>query len=77
MSEKWLQKIHCMDKVHPYAGVRLSSASGRNIRPVGILTLSKLLGTHKFKQNCIVCRNLKRPLFLGLDFHHKFHIGTS
>ena len=35
------------------------------------------LGTQKLKQNFIGCRNLRRPLILGLDSHHKFHTGTS
>ena len=77
ISETYLQKIHCTDKVHPCAGIRLSSASGSNISPIGILALSTDLGTHKFKQNFIVCRNLRRPLILGQDFHHKFCIGAS
>ena len=59
-----------------YTGIRLSSTSGSNIIPTDILTLSIHLGAHKFKQNFIVYRNLGTPLILGLDFHHKFHIGT-
>ena len=42
-----------------------------------ILTLSIGLGAHKFKQNFLVCRNLRTPLILGLDFYYKFHICTS
>ena len=74
ISEKCIQ---CTDKVPPFAGIRFSFTSGSNIIPIGTLTLCICLGTHKFKQNFIVCRNLKRLLILGLDFHHKFHIGTS
>ena len=60
ISEKCLQKIHCTDKVHPSTGIRLFFTSGSNISPIGILRLSIDLGTHTFKQNSIVCRNLKR-----------------
>ena len=74
-SEKCLQEKHCTDKVHPCAGIRFSSVSESNISPIGILWIG--LDAHKFKQNFIVCRNLRRPLILGLDFHHKFCIGTS
>ena len=76
ISEKCLQEIHCTDKIHPCTGIRLSFASGNNISPIGILTLSIGLGSHKFKQNFIVCRNRRRQLILGLHFHHKFCIGT-
>ena len=53
--------------------VLLSSASGSNISPIDILTLHIGLGKHKFKQNFIVWRNLKRSLIWGLDFYDKFH----
>ena len=56
ISEKCLQKIYYTDKVYPYTGITLSSASGSSI---SILTLTTGLGAHKFKQNFIVCRNLK------------------
>ena len=69
--------MHCTDKIQPCTGIILSSASGSNISPIGILTLRIGLGTHKFKQNFIVCRNLRRPVILGLDFHYKFCIGIS
>ena len=77
ISEKYLQRIHGTDKVHPCTGIRLSFTSGSNISPIGILILSIGIGVNKFKQNFMVCINLRRSLILGLDFHHKFHIGTS
>ena len=69
ISEKCLQKIYCTDKVHPCTGIRLSSTSGSNISPIGILTLSIHLGTHKFKQNFMVCTNLRRPPRFPSQFH--------
>ena len=76
ISEKCLQKIHYTDKVHPFSGIRCSSTSGSNISLIGILTLNIGLSAQKSKLTFIVCRNLRRPLILGLNFHHKFHIGT-
>ena len=74
ISEKCLQKIHCTDKVHPSAGIRLPSVSDSNISPIGILTLYICFRAYKSEQNFIICRNIKRPLTLGLDFHHQFGI---
>ena len=76
ISEKCLQKIHCTDKAQPCTGIRLSSTSASNIISIGILMLHIGLGEHKFKQNFIVCRNLKTINFRP-RFYHKFYIGTS
>ena len=78
ISEKFLQKIHCTDKVQLCTGIRLSSTGSSIISPIDILPLRKGLGAHtNLKQNFKVCRNLRRLLILGLDFHHKFCICTS
>ena len=70
LSVKNAYKRYCIDKVNPYTDLRPSSASGSNI--IGILILHIGLSTHKFKQNFIICRHLKRPLVLDL-----YHTGTS
>ena len=46
---------------------------GHNLDPIGIVELDINLGKEQFKYKFIVCRNLKTPIILGLDFaeHHK------
>ena len=53
--------------------IRVVQADGHSLNPIGIVELDINLGKEQFKYKFIVCRNLKTPIILGLDFaeHHK------
>ena len=61
--------------LQPCTGIYLLSASGSKIVPVQPVILDLYFG--KLKHLSIAFQNLSRSLFLGLDFHHRFRIGTD
>ena len=52
----------------------VTSASGSTLCPVGIIQCLFKLGGHSLKFSFIVCRNLTRPIILGLNFMQKHQI---
>ena len=54
-----------------------SSATGTPITIVGWAKSNVKLGDEEYPHTFLVCRNIKRKMILGLDFLHKFKIGTS
>ena len=64
----WLLKAFCL---------LVTSASGSILCPMGILQCLFELGGHSFEFSFIVCRNLTRPIILGLDFMQKYQTGLS
>ena len=54
-----------------------SSATGTPITIVGWAKSNVKLGNEEYPHTFLVCRNIKRKMILGLDFLHKFKIGTS
>ena len=63
--------------LHMCTGIYLSSVSGIKITPRGQITLKLSIEKFKLTQIFIVCKNLTRPLISGLDYTHKFPIGTD
>ena len=49
-------------------GVRIRSATGRDLQTLGRAECAFTLGGRDYKMEFIVCRNLRRPAILGLDF---------
>ena len=54
-----------------------SSATGTPITIVGWAKSNVKLGNEEYPHTFLVCKNIKRKMILGLDFLHKFKIGTS
>ena len=54
-----------------------SSATGTPITIVGWAKSNVKLGNEEYPHTFLVCKNMKRKMILGLDFLHKFKIGTS
>ena len=50
-------------------------ADGHSLDPIGTVELDINLGKEQFKYKFIVCRNLKTPIILGLDFAEYHRIG--
>ena len=58
-------------------GVRIRSATGRDLQTLGKAECTFTLGNRDYKMEFIVCRNLRRPAILGLDFLRQNRIGTT
>ena len=58
-------------------GVRIRSATGRDLQTLGRAECTFTLGNRDYKMEFIVCRNLRRPAILGLDFLRQNRIGTT
>ena len=57
--------------------VRLRSATGRDVQTLGRAQCQYKLGAITYNSEFLVCRNLRRPAILGLDFLRKNRIGTT
>ena len=55
--------------------IRVVQADGHSLDPIGTVELDINLGKEQFKYKFIVCRNLKKPIILGLDFAEYHKIG--
>ena len=53
------------------------SATGSNVKPMGMTTCEILIGKRKFRMDLIVCEKVGRPCYLGLDFLRKYKIGLG
>ena len=58
-------------------GVRIRSATGRDLQTLGKAECAFNLGGRDYKMEFIVCKNLRRPAILGLDFLRQNRIGTT
>ena len=58
-------------------GVRIRSATGRDLQTLGRAECTFTLGDRDYKMEFIVCKNLRRLAILGLDFLRQNRIGTT
>ena len=58
-------------------GIRIRSATGRDLQTLGKAECAFNLGGRDYKMEFIVCKNLRRPAILGLDFLRQNRIGTT
>ena len=56
--------------------VRIRSATGRDVQTLGRTKAEFKLGVSTYSSEFIVCRNLRRPAILGIDFLRKNRLGT-
>ena len=55
--------------------IRVVQADGHSLDLIGTIELDINLGNEQFNYKFIVCRNLKTPIILGLDFAECHKIG--
>ena len=67
MSEMYYRKLQ-LNKIHILSNICVTSATGSNLSPLGIVNCTFELGKTEFKSDFIMCKNLTRPLILGRDF---------
>ena len=54
--------------------VSVTSATGSDLMPLGVINCSFNLGNTEFHTDLIICRNLTHPLIIGRDFLLQHHI---
>ena len=67
MSEEYFKKLQ-LSKIHLLQNVNVRSATGSNLAPIGLVNCTFMLGDTSFDFDCMVCKNLTRPLILGRHF---------
>ena len=60
-----------------FRNVRIRSATGRDVQTLGRTNIQFKLGASTYSSEFIVCRNLRRPALLGIDFLRKNRLGTT
>ena len=73
ISERYYQQLPLI-RLQKLRNISVTSATGSNLTPLGMIHSSFELGKIKFNSNVIVCRNHTRPLILGRDFLLQHHI---
>ena len=56
--------------------IDIKSASGSKIKTIGITQCTFSVGKHSYTYDFVVCKNLSRPLILGIDFLRQHLIDT-
>ena len=67
MSETYYKKLQ-LNKIRLLSNIRVRSATGSNLSPLGIVDYTFELGKTKFRSDFVVCKNLTRLLILGQHF---------
>ena len=57
--------------------VDVRSASGNRLKAMGMTEFALSLGKQPYTYNFLVCKDLSRPMILGLDFLRANRIGTD
>ena len=57
--------------------IKVTSATGSPIKVLGTTKCPVTLGNESYTHTFMVCKNIRRPMILGLDFLRKFRIGTN
>ena len=57
--------------------IKVISATGSPIKVLETIKCPITLVNGKYTHTFMVCKNIRRPMILGLDFLRKFRIGTN
>ena len=76
MSETYYQSLMLPHPRQVY-NIDVRSASGSKLRTSGIAECQFDLGEKPYNYQFIICKDLKRPCILGLDFLRTFKLGTT
>ena len=77
MREDYFRKIQDAKLLPTLRNVRIRSATGRDVQTLGRTKAQFKLGGTTYSSEFIVCRNLRRPAILGIDFLRKNRLGTT
>ena len=74
--EDYYRKLHNAKLIPMMREVRIRSATGRDVQTLGKTRTQFKLGITTYTSEFIVCKNLRRPAVLGIDFLRKNRLGT-
>ena len=77
MREDYFKKLQDAKLMPTLRNVRIRSATGRDVQTLGRTKAQFKLGVTTYSSEFIVCRNLRRPAILGIDFLRKNRLGTT
>ena len=76
-----ISESYCKDLMLPTPkqvyNIDVRSASGNRLKTMGITECAFSLGNQPYTYNFLVCKDLSRPIILGLDFLRANRIGTD
>ena len=75
--EDYFRKLQDAKLMPTLRNVRIRSATGRDVQTLGRTKAQFKLGVSTYSSEFIVCRNLRRPAILGIDFLRKNRLGTT
>ena len=75
--EDYFKKLQDAKLMPTLRNVRIRSATGRDVQTLGRTKAQFKLGVSTYSSEFIVCRNLRRPAILGIDFLRKNRLGTT
>ena len=75
--EDYFKKLQDAKLMPTLRNVRIRSATGRDVQTLGRTKAQFKLGVTTYTSEFIVCRNLRRPAILGIDFLRKNRLGTT
>ena len=77
MREDYFKKLSNAKLMPTLRDVRIRSATGRDVQTSGRTVTQFKLGATTYTSEFIICRNLRRPAILGIDFLRKNRLGTT
>ena len=75
--EDYFKKLQDAKLMPTLRNVRIRSATGRDVQTLGRIKAQFKLRVSTYSSEFIVCRNLRRPAILGIDFLRKNRLGTT
>ena len=75
--EDYFKRLQDAKLMPTLRNVRIRSATGRDVQTLGRTKVQFKLGVTTYTSEFIVCRNLRRPAILGIDFLRKNRLGTT
>ena len=75
--EDYFRKLQNAILMPMMRNIRIRSATGRDLQTLGRTLIQFKLGITTYTTEFIVCKNLRRPAILGIDFLRKNRIGTT
>ena len=75
--EDYFRKLQNAKLMPMMRNIRIRSATGRDLQTLGRTLIQFKLGVTTYTSEFIVCKNLRRPAILGIDFLRKNRIGTT
>ena len=77
MREDYFKKLPNAKLLPTLRDVRIRSATGRDVQTLCRTITQFKLGATAYTSEFIICRNLRRPAILGIDFLRKNRLGTT